>query len=386
MSTAPLPEPAPRPSPKPALPRHMQAPPELVHGWFAPLRSQEVAADRPTSFTYMGRELVAFRDEAGKVRVLDAACPHFGAHLGHGGAVIEGKLRCPYHKLDFDGSGRCAGAAAHYDPSRVRHLRTRSWDCREAYGMIWVWFGPNPAKADRELALDRLDWEGWTTPITNDGLELKVATPLWLAENIADLAHLRTVHCWDLEQVVEAPGEREDGSFGVTVDVRWRLGARLRDPRFHVLGNWVNSAFRLSVRAMDAGMVVAEAQLTPEQGNIRLRNIVLIHPLGNGKARLRVMVAVRRQWEGLPSKMARALTGAGFEELLDPLFLAIGVSDFQSDALVWERRVHLENPVPLAGEGAFIEFRKWSTRFWPEESGVEPRAERPRASPGKRAA
>lgn len=347
----------------------MKAPPSRLYGWFAPLRSAELRAGAPTSFSFMGRELVAFRDEAGRAHVLDAACPHFGAHLGHGGQVIQGKLRCPYHKLDFDGSGRCVGAQTHYDPHTIGHLHTRRWDCQESYGLIWVWSGPDPKKAERRLALDGLPWEGWTAPIQNEGLELKGTHPCWLAENIADLAHLRTVHCWDLEQVVEPPGEREDGSFGVTVDVRWRLGARMRDPRFHVLGKWVHSAFRLEVRAVDAGIVVAEAQLTPQQGNLRVRNIVLIHPLEDGKARLRVLVSVRRQWEGLPARITRALTGAGIEELLSPLFLAIGVADFRSDAQVWERRKHLENPIPLPGEGAFIAYRKWSTRFWPEEEG-----------------
>lgn len=187
------------------------------------------------------------------------------------------------------------------------------------------------------------------------------------AENIADLAHLRTVHCWDVERVVVPPGAHPDGTFRVAVDVRWRLGARSRDPRVQRLGRLVHSPFHLDVRAHDAGIVVAHATLTEAQGSLALRNIVLVCPLGDGSARLRVLVSVRRQFEGAAAQALRRVTGRGLEELLAPLFLAIGVSDFNSDAMVWERRTHLDNPVPLQGEGAFLEFRQWSLRFWPDD-------------------
>lgn len=67
---------------------------------------------------------------------------------------------------------------------------------------------------------------------------------------------------------------------------------------------------------------------------------------------------------------------AGRGELLAPLFLAIGVSDFHSDAQVWERRQHLDNPVPLQGEGPF-----WSSVAGACSSGPRTRARRrlPRA-------
>lgn len=364
--------------------RHMRAPPPHPYGWFAPLRAHEVRVGAPTSFEFMGQSLVAFRDRDGVVRVLDATCPHFGAHLGHGGEVRDGCIRCPYHKLDFDGDGRCVGAAAHYDPARVGHLRARVRASQERYGLVWVWHGRDPATPDRPIALDALDWEGWTDPITNDGLCVANLSPLWLAENIADLAHLRTVHCWDLDRVVAPPGADADGTFRVAVDVRWRLGARSRDPRVQQLGRLVNSPFHLDVRAHDAGIVVAHAKLTEEQGSIALRNVVLVCPLGDGSARLRVLVSVRRQWTGVASRALRFVTGRGFEELLAPVFLAIGVSDFNSDARVWERRKHLDNPVPLQGEGAFLEFRRWSLRFWPDDhepDAREPDAREPDAPP-----
>ena len=59
------------------------------------------------SLRYFGRELVLFRTESGEPRVLDAFCPHLGAHLGHGGKVQGESIRCPFHGWCFDGRGAC---------------------------------------------------------------------------------------------------------------------------------------------------------------------------------------------------------------------------------------------------------------------------------------
>ena len=279
----------------------------------------------------MGHELVAFRDAAGTVRVLDAICPHFGAHLGHG-EVVGGNVRCPFHKLDFDGTGRCAGAAAHYDPARVRHLRTRAWACRERFGMIFVWNGPDPARPAWEMPLDALDWEGWTSPVTNDGIPMPGVQPMWVAENIADIAHLRTVHCWDLREVVEPPREHRDGCYRVVVDVTWRLGAMSRISRFRALGRYVNSPFRLEAKILNPGIVVAEATLTEAQGSLQVRNVVLVTPVGERDARLRILVSVRRRADGAWVRGVERLTGLRPEDLLARVMLEIGTDDFRSDA------------------------------------------------------
>ena len=71
--------------------------------------------------------------------------------------------------------------------------------------------------------------------------------------------------------------------------------------------------------------------------------------------------------------MAAKLRAPGWYRAI--LFLLIGVSDFHSDAQVWAHRAHLDNPVPLQGEGAFLEFRRWSLRFWPDAHEPDDRDE-----------
>lgn len=351
--------------------RHMREPPRHPLGWFAPLRSREVRRDRPTTFSFMGQELVAFRGSNGQVAILDATCPHFGAHLGRGGEIVGDSIRCPFHKLEFDGTGRCSGAASHYDPSKVGHIKTRAWASRERFGMIFVWHGPNPSAPAWEMPLDALSWEGWTDPITNDGIPMPRVQPLWVAENIADVAHLRTVHCWDLLDVVVPPQEHQDGYYRIVVDVVWRLGARAKSPRVQALGRLVNSAFRLEAKILNPGVIVAEATLTEEQGGMQVRNVVLVNPVGERDAHLRILVSVKRQFDASWIRGGQRLFGLCPEDLIAQVMLAIGTDDFRSDAIIWSHRRHLDAPRPLKGDGPLVDFRRWSTRFWPETHAAD---------------
>jgi phenylpropionate dioxygenase-like ring-hydroxylating dioxygenase large terminal subunit len=69
----------------------------------------------------LGLELVVFRGaDSGAVSVLDAYCPHLGAHMGVGGQVVGDCMECPFHKWQF-ATGACA--AAHAVAPRARTPR-----------------------------------------------------------------------------------------------------------------------------------------------------------------------------------------------------------------------------------------------------------------------
>src|SRR3546814_18215367 len=59
-------------------------------GWFWVAWSHEVSVeDAPRPLRYFGRDLVLYRGASGRPVVLDAHCPHPGAHLGYGGSVSD---------------------------------------------------------------------------------------------------------------------------------------------------------------------------------------------------------------------------------------------------------------------------------------------------------
>ena len=83
--------------------------PPYADGWFQVAYTAELQPGDVTPLKYFGRDLVLFRTESGRACVLDAHCPHLGAHLGHGGEVCGESVRCPFHAWSFDGDGTCTG-------------------------------------------------------------------------------------------------------------------------------------------------------------------------------------------------------------------------------------------------------------------------------------
>ena len=60
-------------------------PGSYARGWHIVLFSQELRVGEVKSLRYFDRDLVAWRGESGQVAILDAHCPHLGAHPAQAG-------------------------------------------------------------------------------------------------------------------------------------------------------------------------------------------------------------------------------------------------------------------------------------------------------------
>src|SRR5690349_11235672 len=85
--------------------RYYTAP--IPTGWFQIAYSDELPPGAVVPLRYFGKDLVLFRTETGKLTLLDAHCPHLGAHLGHGGKVRGEVIECPFHAWQFGATGEC---------------------------------------------------------------------------------------------------------------------------------------------------------------------------------------------------------------------------------------------------------------------------------------
>src|SRR5262245_23088547 len=76
--------------------------------WLPALMSAEVPEPDgpPVRVRILGEDLVAFRDTAGAVGLVDAKCPHRRAPMFFG-RNEECGLRCVYHGWKFDVGGNC---------------------------------------------------------------------------------------------------------------------------------------------------------------------------------------------------------------------------------------------------------------------------------------
>ena len=59
-------------------------------GWFRIAPDAVLSPGSVLAVHYFGRDLVLFRDMNGVPRLFDAHCAHLGAHLGHGGIIVDG--------------------------------------------------------------------------------------------------------------------------------------------------------------------------------------------------------------------------------------------------------------------------------------------------------
>ena len=110
--------------------------------WIPVARSDEVGADgNPLRLMALGEPLIAFRDTAGRLGVLDHRCPHRGASLFFGRNEQNG-IRCIYHGWKFDVEGNCVEMANVPPEQDFKHkIKAKTYKTTERYGVIWLYMG-----------------------------------------------------------------------------------------------------------------------------------------------------------------------------------------------------------------------------------------------------
>ena len=112
--------------------------------WIPALRADELPAPDcpPVRVALLGERLIAFRDSAGRLGLIDEFCPHRRVSLWFG-RNEEGGLRCAYHGWKFGTDGSCLELPSEPESSGVRRsVRTTAYPCLEQGGVIWAYLGP----------------------------------------------------------------------------------------------------------------------------------------------------------------------------------------------------------------------------------------------------
>src|SRR5262245_17010089 len=195
----------------------------LRNSWYVAAWDREVS-QKPLGRILLGEPVVLYRGANGEPVGLEDRCCHRQLPLSMG-AVVGSDLRCGYHGLKFDATGRCIEIPG--QDSIPPQARVRAYPVVERYGWVWIWMG-DPEKADPKLIPDWwwADHAGWafTKP---DMLPVKCNYQL-IADNVLDVTHLAYVHATSIgaPSITEFPGtvEREERL------VRFRRWIRDRPP------------------------------------------------------------------------------------------------------------------------------------------------------------
>jgi phenylpropionate dioxygenase-like ring-hydroxylating dioxygenase large terminal subunit len=165
----------------------------FIPGWYWVLPSVQLKHNQVKAVTVLGRDLVVYRSASGKVSIVDAYCPHMGAHLAEGCVDGEG-LRCFFHNWRFEADGSCS------DVPNLDHglpIAIQTWPTAEHYGLIWVWTGDEPTQPP-----------SFVPELEQADCDVQVASrfdynchPNVLMINAIDAHHFNTVHHFPIDIV-----------------------------------------------------------------------------------------------------------------------------------------------------------------------------------------
>ena len=112
--------------------------------WIPFLLSDDIpgANSDPVRVKLLGESLVAFRNTAGQVGLVDRLCAHRNADLFFGRNEDNG-LRCTYHGWKYDIEGRCMDMPSEASDSNFKDkIRLKAYPVKERGGVLWTYMGP----------------------------------------------------------------------------------------------------------------------------------------------------------------------------------------------------------------------------------------------------
>lgn len=304
-------------------------------GWFVVAFSEELERGAVLARRYFGRDLVLFRTEAGRATLMDAHCPHLGAHLGVGGNVVGESIRCPFHAFRFGVDGACVEVP--YARSIPPKARVRTYPMDEKNGVVLAYYAPDDRAPD--YVIPEIPEYGTELFASWSRRTMRVRTkPREVVENVVDVAHFPVVHenridTFENEFVGERAIQRATGG-GIPdgkhtgVEYDYASVATYFGPGYQI----TEMHHRIDTLLLNAHTMIDEHEL-------ELRFGVMMRMTGD------------------PEKRAR-IAERYAEDLL------VG---FQKDVAIWEHKRWRETPVLVAEDGPIGELRKWYAQFYVPE-------------------
>lgn len=325
---------------------------EYPRGWFMVGTSDE-ASSTPKAIRYFGQDLVLYRGQSGTAYIVEAYCPHMGAHLAKNatsyivrdGEQIEGEsIRCPYHGWRFGADGACDHIP--YSEQRPKAAKLRTFTTVERAGIIWMWHDPEQQEPDYPLPDFGGHWDepGWVRWKIDHMGDLR-SHPIEIVDNMADLAHFTPIH----------------GSVNTTYFAN--------EFKNHVVYQYFSSGHRTLVSAPGAqlhtstwytGPAILQSEMKGDFNSL----IMIAHtPVEDGCTRV---------WHGLMVQVNDGSSPITEEQRAGALAYQEGSRlALAQDVEVWQNKRPCINPMVVAGDGPFGKLRTWYKQFFQPRDKVE---------------
>lgn len=302
--------------------------PPYPNGWFPIEVSAKLAPGRHVSKHVLGRDVVIYRTESGVANVIGAYCPHLGAHIGKGGAVVGERIRCPFHHWEFELDGRCGVA---FGAKKTPEIGATTYPMVEKNGTIFMWVDSQ----NREPFWEIPDLEETTSDdfvfVGYHEFTLKTH-PQEMFENLSDFLHFRTLHGWS------------------PVEFDWRCvyGEPAVQLNFNVANNDSNIRTTSNIQRMNITSTGPSYNYARYFGAFRALAILMFCPTFPG-----VMYNPILFW---------ADKSAGKESA--EAWMQGYLHDYSLDIDVLENKLYVENPKMSDADGPIHKMRKWYSQWY----------------------
>jgi 3-ketosteroid 9alpha-monooxygenase subunit A len=316
----------------------------IPFGWYAVEYTDKLANGDVKPVQYFGKELVLFRSESGQATMLDAYCPHLGAHLGHGGVVKGEGVACPFHAWKFDNTGTCVDVPyAKRIPTKVDGKPClKSYPVVEKNKMIWAWYHPKDEAPLFDVeTLEELNSDEWTDLDTYDWTINSIIQET--GENAADLAHFITVH---------SAAEMPQGEVTMEGHVRRTL-MDSQSQKIDEDGNIDRESGGVEATRLDAYSYGPGQSFQRFSRTFDFVMMGTITPIDDQSIHLRFNFSLPK---------AQVETNAVYTNAIrDEIVYQVG-----QDIPIWEHKIYKENPILCDGDGPIARYRKWFQQFYAE--------------------
>lgn len=303
--------------------------PGFPRGWFVIQFSDELKPGDVKPLRYFGKDLVLFRTESGRPAILDAYCPHLGAHLGYGGKIKGESIECPFHAWRFDCEGSCVDVP--YAKMIPRKAKIATWPIEEKNGMIYVWHDTDRHGPDwevpeiEEYSEDR--YLKWNHSV------LEIAThPREIVENLVDKGHFLPVHGTKAEKFRN--------------EYHGHIGIQYNEGVAYPLGGGEDH-YKLTATYFGPAYMVTEMKGVLESIIINAHT-----PIDERKLHLRFAVSLKH--DGSVERTEKFV-----DQYIDNLRRG-----YLQDVAIWENKTFQERPILCDGDGDIGGLRRWYRQFY----------------------
>lgn len=301
-------------------------------GWYSVGHAADVVPGAITTLSYFGRELIAFRDDENRVRVLNAYCVHLGAHLGVGGKLEEGGIACPFHGWRYDSGGQCVHIP--YSDHIPEKGRLHAYPVLEWAGLVIVYFSPDNSLPGWTPDLPVFEPEEWTLYDSRDWtVRVHVQE---IGENGLDMPHFKSVHSADVPELVRAEGVGE--KFYISV----RPLAGSEQAKF--------------LDGIDRTLWGLGISVNFFEGKVPSRIVITRTPIDEQLSRITLVFVPKNQGD----EQTTALFGEALMEHIS--------REIEQDVPIWEHKEYAEHPVLTRGDGPIAAWRQWCRQFYPDSA------------------